>query len=73
MPHYDLVNCLPEELNDERRIKHPIWFYCTQKLRYFRYKILAKILFGKKRKKYKKKKAVLKEQLKSFHYVMRQR
>ncbi len=73
MPHYDLVNCLHEELNDERRIKHPIWFYCTQKLRYFRYKILAKILFGKKRKKYKKKKAVLKEQLKSFHYVMRQR
>ena len=45
--------------------------YKKDKLRYYRYKILSKITFGKMRKHYKCKKKELKRQLKEFRKFLK--
>lgn len=48
-----------------------IFNYKKDKLRYYRYKILSKITFGKMRKHYKRKKKELKMQLKEFRNFLK--
>ena len=50
-----------------RRVLH----YRRDKMKYWRYKILSKITFGKRRKRYKQKRRVLKAQLRQIRQLMK--
>lgn len=54
-----------------KSILSKILTYKKDKLRYYRYKILSKITFGKMRKHYKRKKKELKRQLKEFRKFLK--
>ena len=54
------------QINQNNTIIKSAFHYSRDKLKYWRYKLLSKITWGKKRKKYKQKRKALKSQLKQI-------